>query len=170
MPVGLDLVDQHGALLAAVARQIALPVAVDVEAADYRRAVHRVLPRTGVDGLALPGHILRQADVHRQQHGRDRHACPREAISSGVSSRSMPCGITLCPGSSRSRPPSRWTSTLSGSKEIRPEIRRTSVQASSYDHAARRASPMSSRGTYQRGANPDSYSASGRLVSAMTRS
>jgi hypothetical protein len=31
----------------------------------------------------------------------DRHACPREAISSGVSSRSTPCGITAWPGSSR---------------------------------------------------------------------
>ena len=129
--VGPGLVDQHGALLAAVAGQVALPVAVDVEAADHRRAVHRVFPHAGVDGLPLPGHVLGQADVHRQQHGRDRHACPREAISSGVSSRSTPCGITLCPGSSRSRVPSRCTSTLSGSKEIRPQTRRTSVQASS---------------------------------------
>ncbi len=55
----------------------------------------------------------------------------------------MPCGITLWPGSSRSLAPSSRTSTWSGSKEIRPEIRRTPVQASSYDQAARRAPPMS---------------------------
>ena len=46
-------------------------------------------------------------------------------------------------GLSRSRVPSRCTSTLSGSKETSPEMRRTSGQASSYDHAARRASPTS---------------------------
>src|SRR5262249_4242300 len=131
VPVGLDLVDQHGALLAAVPAGVALAVAVDVEAAGHRLAVHRVLPHTGVDRLALPGHVPGQADVHRQQHRRDRHACPRKAISSGVSSRSTPCGITAWPGSSRSLVPSRCTSTLSGSKETSPQTRRTSVQASS---------------------------------------
>jgi hypothetical protein len=38
----------------------------------------------------------------------------------------MPCGITLWPGSSRSRVPSRYTATWSGSKDIGPESRRTS--------------------------------------------
>src|SRR5262249_13013143 len=69
VPVGLDLIDQHGPLLAAVPAGVALAVAVDVEPPDHRRAVHRVLPYASVDGLALPGHVLRQADVHRQQHG-----------------------------------------------------------------------------------------------------
>src|SRR5215470_5663336 len=35
-----------------------LPVAVDVEAADHHRAVHRVLPHAGVDGLALQATFL----------------------------------------------------------------------------------------------------------------
>ena len=34
VPIGVDLVDEHGALLAAVPRQIALTVALDVELAD----------------------------------------------------------------------------------------------------------------------------------------
>jgi len=49
--------------------------------------------------------------------------------SSVVRSRSGPCGITVCPGSRRSRVPSRCTGILSGSKEISPEMRRTSGQA-----------------------------------------
>jgi hypothetical protein len=61
VPIGLDLVDQHCALLAAVPVGVALAVAVDVEPPDHRRAVHRVLPYPGVDSLALPGRIARQA-------------------------------------------------------------------------------------------------------------
>ena len=38
MAVGLDLVDEHGALLAAVPVEVALPVAVDVEPADHAAA------------------------------------------------------------------------------------------------------------------------------------
>jgi hypothetical protein len=54
----LDLVDQHGALLAAMAACVALPVAVDVEPPDHRRAVHRLFPYPGVNGLTVPGHAL----------------------------------------------------------------------------------------------------------------
>ena len=39
VPVGLDLVDEYGALLAAVPGQVTLPVAVDVQAADQARPV-----------------------------------------------------------------------------------------------------------------------------------
>ena len=46
VPVGLDLVDEYGALLAAVPGQVALPVALDVEAADHPRPGHRALPDT----------------------------------------------------------------------------------------------------------------------------
>ena len=55
-------------LLAAVAVLVALAVAVDVEAADHLRAGHGLFPDSGVDGLALPGHVLRHPDVDRQQH------------------------------------------------------------------------------------------------------
>ena len=39
--IGLDLVDEHGPLLAAVALRVALAVAVDVEAADHPRPGYR---------------------------------------------------------------------------------------------------------------------------------
>ena len=67
--VGLDLVDQHGALLAAMPVQVALAVPVDVEPADHLRPRYGVFPDAGVDGLAPPGDVARQADVHRQQLG-----------------------------------------------------------------------------------------------------
>ena len=64
VPVGVGLVDQDGPLLAAVPGEVALAVAVDVQPADHRRAVHRMLPDSGVHRPPLPGHVLRQADVH----------------------------------------------------------------------------------------------------------
>ena len=67
VPVGVDLVDEHGALLAAVPGEIALAVAVDVELAHAARARDRVLEDAGEDRLPLPGHVLRHADVDRQQ-------------------------------------------------------------------------------------------------------
>jgi hypothetical protein len=65
--VGLELVDEDGALLAAVAGQVALPVAGQVEAADPAAAGKRVLPDTGVHGAAVPRDVARQTDVDRQQ-------------------------------------------------------------------------------------------------------
>ena len=61
--VGVELVDEHGALLAAVPGEVALAVAVDVEPAHAARAGDRVLEDAGEDGLPLPGHVLRHADV-----------------------------------------------------------------------------------------------------------
>ncbi len=72
VPVGVDLVDQHGPLLATVPGEVALAVAVDVEPADHGRAVDRVLPHPGMDGPALPGDVLGQAHVDRQQRRRHR--------------------------------------------------------------------------------------------------
>ncbi len=65
--VGLRLVDEHGPHLAAVPRQVALAVTVDVEPVNHHRTVHGVLPGTGMDGVALPGDITGQANIHRQQ-------------------------------------------------------------------------------------------------------
>ncbi len=65
--VRLDLVDENGALLAAVAGQVALAVAVDVQPPDQPRTVGRPFPHRGAHGTALPAHIARQAHVHREQ-------------------------------------------------------------------------------------------------------
>jgi hypothetical protein len=67
--VGVDLVDQHRAVLAAVAGEVALPIAVEVEPARHPGSGHRLLPDAGVDHRAAPGHVLRLANVHRQQPG-----------------------------------------------------------------------------------------------------
>ena len=65
--VGIHLVDEHGALLTTVAGQVALAVTLDVELPDMARARHGVLEDSGEDGLPLPPHILRHADVHRDE-------------------------------------------------------------------------------------------------------
>ena len=72
--VGLDLVHEHGTLLAAVAGAVPLPVAVDVEAPHHLPALHRLLPDPGVDRPAPPLDIPGQADVHREE---PRGSCPR---------------------------------------------------------------------------------------------
>ena len=65
--IGIDLVDEHRPLLAAVPREIALAVAVDVELADAAGTDDRVLEDTREHGLAPPRHLLGQTDVDRQQ-------------------------------------------------------------------------------------------------------
>ncbi len=65
--VRVDLVNEHRPLLAAVARQISLTVTVNVEPPHPVGTGHRVLEDPRKDRPALPRHILRQADVDRQQ-------------------------------------------------------------------------------------------------------
>ncbi len=65
--IGVDLIDEHGPVLAAVARQVPLSVAVDVESAHHARPFDRRLPNGGVDGLALPRDVARQTDVDGKQ-------------------------------------------------------------------------------------------------------
>ena len=55
--IGVDLIDENGAVLAAVANQVSLPIAIDIEPADRARTLNRCLPNGGVDGLPLPGDI-----------------------------------------------------------------------------------------------------------------
>ncbi len=65
--VGLTLVDEHGTNFAAVALEVALTVAVDVERAGHAWTVDGVLEDARVDGPALPGHVFRHTDVERLQ-------------------------------------------------------------------------------------------------------
>src|SRR5262249_55902002 len=67
VPVGLDLVYEHRPVLPAMPCQIALPVPVDVQPPDEPRPLDGPLPHRGVHDLAVPGHILRQAHIHREQ-------------------------------------------------------------------------------------------------------
>ena len=65
--VGLDLVDEHRPVDAAVSSEVALAVAVDVEPPNDPSTVDGLLPDPGVDGAPFPLDITRHADVHRQQ-------------------------------------------------------------------------------------------------------
>ena len=95
VPVGLDLVDQHCPLLAAVPVRVTLAIAVDVEPADHGRAAHRVLPHSGVDGAAHPRDVLRQTDVHRYQGGHARTLRARPTINChGHVKGGAVCGVT----------------------------------------------------------------------------
>jgi hypothetical protein len=67
VPVGLDLVHEHRPVLPAVSGQVTLPVAVDVQPPHHPRASGRLLPNRRSYNPAVPGHVLRQAHVHRQQ-------------------------------------------------------------------------------------------------------
>src|SRR6476659_4350418 len=53
VPVGVDLIDEHGPLLAAVPGEIALTIAVDVQLAHPARARDRVLEDAGEDRPSL---------------------------------------------------------------------------------------------------------------------
>jgi hypothetical protein len=65
--IGLDLVDEDRALLAAVAGEVTLAVALHVEPADATGAADGLLEDAREHGPALPRHLLRHADVDRQQ-------------------------------------------------------------------------------------------------------
>ena len=63
--IGVDLIDEDGPVFASMAGEVALPVAIDIEAPGQPGATDRVLPHAGEDCPALPGHILRHANIHR---------------------------------------------------------------------------------------------------------
>jgi hypothetical protein len=64
---GLALVDHHGAILAAVTVEIALPVAIDVEPPHHDRTLHRSLVDPGADRLTVPVNVSGHSDVDRHQ-------------------------------------------------------------------------------------------------------
>ena len=65
--VGLDLVDEHGAVLATVRKPVGLVVAVDVDPPHHARPSDRLLPDRGADGLALPLDLAGATDVDGQK-------------------------------------------------------------------------------------------------------
>jgi hypothetical protein len=73
MAIGVDLINENSTVLAAMPSQVSLPIAIDVEPADQARALNRRFPNGGVDGLPLPGDILREAHVYGKQARRHFH-------------------------------------------------------------------------------------------------
>ena len=109
VPIGVDLVDEHGALLAAVPGGIALTVAVEVEPAHPARTGDGILEHAGEDGPPLPGHVLRQADVHGQQRSHPLR-CRAHANAAAES-----CGCAPHLGRQRSRHRTRPGTSASSS-------------------------------------------------------
>jgi hypothetical protein len=85
VPIRVDLVNEYRALLPAVPGEIALTVALDVKLADVAGTADGVLIDTGENRLPLPGHVLRHADVDRQQPPDDGAA---HAVRRGMFTRS----------------------------------------------------------------------------------
>src|SRR3954471_2000521 len=65
--IGIHLIDKYCPAFAAMAIQVTLSVAVNVEPAHHARTFNRRLPNSGVHGLALPGNVARQAHIDRKQ-------------------------------------------------------------------------------------------------------
>src|SRR5262249_22757819 len=91
--VRLDLIDEHRPVDAAVPVHVALPVAVDVEAADHPATVYRVLPDPGVDDPSFPLDVARHADVHRQQSASRR--CHPASTSGAAFENRLECGSVV---------------------------------------------------------------------------
>ena len=63
IPIGIHLIDKYGPAFAAVTGQVPLSVAFYVESAYHARALDRRLPNGGMDRLALPSDVARQAHI-----------------------------------------------------------------------------------------------------------
>ncbi len=70
--VGLNLINEDRAMLAAMAFEIALAIPVDVEPPRHATALHGRFPDAGVDSSALPRDVARETDIDRKQA---RHFC-----------------------------------------------------------------------------------------------
>jgi hypothetical protein len=69
--VGSDLVDHDGSMHATMAVAISLAIAVEVDAPCHHATVHRALPDSSADDLAVPLHICWKANIDRNDlaHG-----------------------------------------------------------------------------------------------------
>src|SRR5262249_48704832 len=67
LPIAIrfDLIDEDGALLAAVPGEVALTISVEIHTADATATAHRFFPGPGGHGATLPLDVARPSDVHR---------------------------------------------------------------------------------------------------------
>src|SRR3954453_3746370 len=108
VPIGIELVDEDGALLAAVPADIALTIPVDVEPSHTARTGDGILEDAGEEGPPLPGHVLRHADVYRPQRAGGLRRVRREhqpAVSVAAGRLSQPWKGDRVPASQASRSP-----------------------------------------------------------------
>jgi len=62
--VRVHLVDEYGAVLPSVARQIGLRITIDIELAHHSPSRNRRFPDCGSDSFAVPGHVAWKADIY----------------------------------------------------------------------------------------------------------
>src|SRR5579871_548520 len=62
--VRIHLVDEHRTLLAAVAREIPLPVSIDIELTNETPPLNRTFPDRRTDSLTVPSHVAGKADIY----------------------------------------------------------------------------------------------------------
>jgi hypothetical protein len=64
VPVGLELIDHHRAMLTAMSSEISLTVAINIETPRRHSSGHGLFPDSGVNQLALPLDVARETDIH----------------------------------------------------------------------------------------------------------
>jgi hypothetical protein len=62
--VRIHLVDEYGAMLPSVTREIGLRIAIDIELAHLSPSSNRRFPDCGSDSFAVPCHVARKADIY----------------------------------------------------------------------------------------------------------
>src|SRR6185295_1397628 len=65
--VAIDLVDEDGPMLTAVADEVALSIAIQIEPPRHSPPHDGALPHRRMDRLSLPSDIVRKTDVNRQE-------------------------------------------------------------------------------------------------------
>ena len=63
-PIRIHLINENGALLPAVAGEVALPIANHVELAHHFSAFHWRFPDRGMDSLTVTRHVAWKADIY----------------------------------------------------------------------------------------------------------
>jgi hypothetical protein len=67
IPIGLELIDHHGPLFAAVTLEIRLAIAVKIQSAGEDAMGYGALPDRCTDLFAMPLNLLRQTDIDGQE-------------------------------------------------------------------------------------------------------
>ncbi len=62
--IGIHLINKNGAMLPAVAGEIALRIPIDIELAHHSPSRNRRFPDCGSDSFAVPCHVARQTDIY----------------------------------------------------------------------------------------------------------
>jgi hypothetical protein len=62
--IGVRLINKNGALLSAMAGEVALSIAIDIELAYHASSLDWRFPDRGTDSLTVPCHVARETDIN----------------------------------------------------------------------------------------------------------